>query len=70
MKKADERRQLWIDETQMFQRIAKVAVTPADELGAEWDKFNKRQRDFNVQHIQTHQIIQDAAVKVGKSRNS
>lgn len=63
-------RELWIEDTRMFQRIAKVSVTSAEELGEEWDKMKVSQKVFNSEHARTHRVIQDMAVRAGKARKS
>lgn len=44
-------RERWIEDTQMFQRVAGVAETPADVLGADWDAMTARMRRFAVASI-------------------
>lgn len=35
-------RNKWVEETQMFQRIAKQPETPREDLEKEWDDFQKK----------------------------
>ncbi len=64
------RKDQWIADTQMFQRIAKVNVSSYAELEKDWDEMNEKSKKFNVKNIETHRIIQDAAIKAGQSRTS
>lgn len=44
MSKKDDDRKRWIEDTQMYQRIAGTPETSAEELSAEWASMNKQCR--------------------------
>ncbi len=70
MAKHDDLKQKWINDTQMFQRIAGVNQSTTEELSKDWDTFNPKRKKFFSENIATHRIIQDAAIRAGKARNS
>lgn len=58
----------FIEETQLFQRIAGVTVTDAEILGKEWDEMRPKARKFALENNKTHRAIQDMAVAAGQRR--
>lgn len=61
----------WIEDTQMFQRVAGVEESTTDELSSVWDSMKTNKvKDFNAENMTTHRIIQDAAIQAGKARNN
>lgn len=60
----------WINETQMFQRVAKVPQSSAEELGAEWDTFNNPRKKHELRSIGTLRVVQDQASKAALSRTN
>lgn len=60
----------WIEDTQMFQRIAGVAVTSREDLEADWNSMRKDWRGRAAQSTREHRIIQDAAIRAGRGRHS
>lgn len=72
MKKSEREAQKvkWIEDTQMFQRIAGVTETTTEELASVWESMHNKARDFNAENMTTHRIIQDAAIRAGERRNN
>lgn len=60
----------WIEDTQMFQRIAGVNVSSKEDLTREWENMKNKTRRFAVDNIREHRIIQDMAVRAAKGRRS
>ena len=69
MKEADKCKQ-WIEETQMFQRIAGIKESSFEDLEADWKSFNKKQREFNSRHTSTHLTILKMGKEAGKNRRN
>lgn len=57
MNKRQQERQQWIEDTQMFQRVAKVPETSAEALGADWDSWNKPRKVREAESAATHRGI-------------
>ncbi len=60
----------WIEDTQMFQRIAGTPESSVEDLTADWVKMTPRAKRFNMENIQTHLAIQRAAIEAGKKRTN
>ena len=63
-------RKRWVEETQSFQRIAGVKVTPTEELEKEWDDMRSKQRKAALSSSTTNNIIQKQAIKAAKERRN
>lgn len=73
MKKVEwqAKKERWIADTQMFQRIAKVQESTTEELSEAWDSMKTNKvREFNANNIATNRIIQDAAIRAGNGRKN
>lgn len=60
--KAQEAKDRWIAETQMFQRIAGTPESTYEELSKDWDEFKtSKRKQREIDSIQTHLAIMKAA---------
>ena len=58
-------RQLWIAETQKFQRIAGTPESSDEELGKDWDEMRRPgQKRRALDSISIHRAIQDVARRI------
>lgn len=67
MSRKDELRKLFIEDTQMFQRIAGTPESSAEELGVEFDKWNRPRREREVESARTHVVIAQEARKTRRN---
>ncbi len=64
------KKERWIDDTHLFQRIAGVPETPTEELETEWDSFKKNPRVAEVEFIPFQVVIAQIARRTVKARRS
>lgn len=67
MDKSLSKKDIWIQDTQMFQRIAKVPESTYQELEIEWLKFNPARKKREIEHTKTHLAILKQASKTRKN---
>jgi hypothetical protein len=57
MAKNDDKKNQWIADTQMFQRIAQIEESTVEELEADWAEFNAPRKLREALNIETNLII-------------
>ena len=68
--KREIRKQKWIDDVQMFARIAGKEVPSKDSLSEEYELYNNKQRTFHVKNSETLSVISPASKLAAAQRNN